>query len=113
MGGKLVIFREDLSDVDIYSMGLKILLDLEGRVVPVRNILDFIHLLADLLFTLVAFWDYSGHSMVAFPRAVWHNYRYKKEILRMSPESSLTARGFSSLVMPPIKKMQLSPNEKE
>jgi hypothetical protein len=55
MGGKLVIFREDLSDVDIYSMGFKILLDLEGRVVPVRNILDFIHLLAHLLFTLVAF----------------------------------------------------------
>ena len=54
----------------------------------------------------------AGHSMVGLSRLATHNY-IKALLLKRSPELSLTATGFVYLVLSPIRKMQLSPKEKE
>ncbi len=83
----------------------------------VTDVLGFIHpvffVLSVYLFRKCKAIAYNaGHSMVGLSRLATHNY-VKVLLLKRSPELSLTATGFVYLVLSPIRKMQLSPNEKE
>ena len=52
-----------------------------------------------------------GDSMIAEPGLTAHDY-IDHYVLMRSPESSLIAMGFSSFVLPPMRKTQLRPSEK-
>jgi hypothetical protein len=99
--------RVDLSNVDVYSVMLEVVLKLLLAVLPALLDLHF-----GLLGGVEGLGYYSGDSMVGKSRIASHNC-IAMDLLKRSPELSRTATGLLSLVCPPMRKMQLRPREKE